>query len=266
MMVYLFILALLQPQAHKQTHSWIKIDEKHIPSNTENWAIDGLGNYYFCSNQEIIKTNSEGKKLYQMSLKKQGEISKIVHINALKMLMFSEIQQQICFFDNTLSNNGNCIQMEDINLQNVKLIGNSNRPNLVWLYDEYNSGLYLYDYVNNKIIQSVSNMSSLVGLKDIYQIIEIESNLYVSDEYGKMVMFDLFLNQTYSFQLPIKEIQQWGNHIVGISDDKLCGFSLRGEEKFILDLPIESKELVVVGEYYYFKSSNKIIKYQLKLN
>jgi hypothetical protein len=41
---------------------------------------------------------------------------------------------------------------------------------------------------------------------------------------------------------------------------------LRGEEKFILDLPIESKELVVVGEYYYFKSSNKIIKYQLKLN
>ena len=97
-MIYLFILALLQPQAHKQTHSWIKIDEKNIPSNTESWAVDGLGNYYFCSNQEIIKTNSEGKKLYQMSLKKQGEISKIAHINALKMLMFSEIQQQICFF------------------------------------------------------------------------------------------------------------------------------------------------------------------------
>lgn len=264
-MVYLFILAMLHSQAHTETHSWIKIDEKEFPSNTENWAIDGLGNYYFYSNHEMIKKNPEGNLLYQMSLKKQGEISKIVHINALKMVMFSEIQQQICFFDNTLSNNGNCIQMEDLNLQNVKLISNSNRPNLVWLYDEYNSGLYLYDYVNNKIIQSVSNMSSLVGLKDIYQIIEIESTLYVSDEYGKMVLFDLFLNQTYSFQIPIKEIQQWGNHIVGIVDHKLFGFSLRGEEKFILDLPIESKELVVVGEYYYFKSSNKIIKYQLKL-
>lgn len=265
MRITLLILIISFQTATAQSFSWIKMQEITLPKNTAYWEVDGLGNYYFIEQQQIEKFNSQGLASYQMSLKKTGEINKIVHVNALKTIVFSEVQQQVCILDNTLTNNGNCIQMENLNLQNILLISNSNRPNLVWLYDEYNSGLHLYDYVNNKIIQSVSNLARLVGLSTIEQIIEIESVLYVHDEKGKFVLFDLFMNQTISFTLPIRQVRAWKNHLVGIRGDQLNAFTLKGEEAFTIQLPINSSELVTDGEYFYFKNQNKINKYQLKI-
>ena len=250
--------------AYTQKFTWVKIDEINLPKTCEYWEVDGLGNYYFMEQQQIAKHNAKGLILYQMSSKKQGEISQLIYINALKMIVFSELQQQICILDNTLTNNGNCISFENIGLQSVKLIGNSNRPNLIWLYDEYNAGLYLFDYVTNKIMQSVTNMTSIVGLSNVKQLIEIESNLYVLDAQGKIIVFDLFMNQKFNFTINGEKIYNGEGSISTIENNKLTNYSLLGEVLFTLDLPVESEDLVVISNQYYFQNKNKIINFELK--
>jgi hypothetical protein len=260
----LFILLLLVEQCAAQNFSWVKINEVPLPQICEYWEIDGLGNYYFVNNQQIEKSNAQGKVIYQTSTKKQGEVSQLIYINALKMIVFSELQQQICILDNTLTNNGNCISFENMGLQSVKLIGNSNRPNLIWLYDEYNAGLYLFDYVTNKIIQSVTNMTSIVGLSNVKQLIEIESNLYVLDAHGKIIVFDLFMNQKFNFTINGEKIYTGERSISTIKNNKLTNYSLLGEVISSFDLPVESELTSVQGNYYYFQNKNKIIKFELK--
>ena len=146
----------------------------------------------------------------------------------------------------------------------MKLIGNSNRPNLIWLYDEYNAGLYLFDYVANKIIQSVTNMTSIVGLGNVKQLIEIESNLYVLDAQGKIIVFDLFMNQKFNFTINGEKIYNGDRSISTIQNNKLMNYSLLGEVLFSLDLPVESELTSVQGNNYYFQNKNKIIKFELK--
>ena len=87
---------------------------------------------------------------------------------------------------------------------------------MIWLYDEYNAGLYLFDYVANKIIQSVTNMTSIVGLGNVKQLIEIESNLYVLDAQGKIIVFDLFMNQKFNFTINGEKIYNGDRSISNI--------------------------------------------------
>ena len=264
MRLTLFILILLVGHSNAQIFSWKKLNEVPLPLLCEFWEVDGLGNYYFANQQQLEKFNAQGKLLYQTSTKKQGDINQLIYINALKMIVFSEIQQQICTLDNTLTNNGNCLSFENIGLQSVKLIANSNRPNLIWLYDEYNAGLYLFDYVNNKIIQSVTNLTSIVGLRNVKQLIEIESNLYVLDAQGKIIVFDLFMNQKFGFTISGEQLHNGEKSISVLENNKLSIYSLMGEVLFSLDLPIETEVFSVVGNYYYIQNKNKIIKFELK--
>ena len=262
--IYLIFILILVNDAYTQKFTWVKIDEINLPKTCEYWEVDGLGNYYFMEQQQIAKHNAKGLILYQMSSKKQGEISQLIQINALKMIVFSEMQQQICILDNTLTTNGNCFPFENIGLQNVKLLCNSNRPNLIWLYNEFNAGLHLFDFVNNKIIQSVTNLISIVGLENVQQIIEIESNLYVLDSKGKVIVFDLFMNQKYSFNITGNFIYKGEKTFCTLETSKLNIFTLSGEPLHTIDLPIESTDLVVISNQYYFQNKNKIINFELK--
>ncbi len=48
-----------------------------------------------------------------------GEITQLLPINAFKTILFSQDQQQICILDNTFSINGECMDLEDFNIQNA---------------------------------------------------------------------------------------------------------------------------------------------------
>ena len=107
-------------------------------------------------------------------------------------------------------------------------------------------------------------MTSIVGLGNVKQLIEIESNLYVLDAQGKIILFDLFMNQKFNFTINGEKIYNGDKSISSIQNNKLMNYSLLGEVLFSLDLPVESELTSVQGNYYYFQNKNKIIKFELK--
>ena len=126
------------------------------------WNIDDLQNVYLIQGSTLIKCDSSGKQLFSQSIKSIGNVAQIEPVNALKIAVFSEEQQSICLFDNTLTLNGECNYLDKFGIRNAKFIARSNRPNLFWIYDQFNSTLLLIDIISNKTIQKVDNIKGLI--------------------------------------------------------------------------------------------------------
>lgn len=169
------------------------IDSIVIPKQTSRCFIDPIRNIYFVHKDEICKLNTVGVQVKQ-SIKKWQEIDGLEAINSLKVAVFSAEQQQICLLDNTLSPNGSCINLEELGLINVTAISASKRPDMIWLYDEMNSSLVLFNYVTKKEIQRVDNLQGILGLSGSIKLNENESGLWVNSSDGKICLMDDYMN------------------------------------------------------------------------
>lgn len=172
----------------------IKFDRAiEIPEGSTATYIDGQLNLYFVNKDEISKQSSYSTPIKQ-SLKQWQTIDDIETISTLKVSVFSKSQQQICFLDNTLSTNGNCINLDDLGLFNVGAIAASKRPDMLWLYDELNSRLVLFNFISNKEIQKVDNLQGILGISGEITLNENESGLWISSSDGKICLMDDFMN------------------------------------------------------------------------
>jgi hypothetical protein len=79
-----------------------------------SWDADQGGNIYLFCDQTISKVDSTGKQLLTQSTKSIGTISKIDAMNWLKIAIFSEEQQQICYLDNALGLQPGCIDLTEL--------------------------------------------------------------------------------------------------------------------------------------------------------
>jgi len=111
-----FVLATILSFGQADLASIRKIRDFHFPNEILVWNIDNLGNIYAIQNEVIVKFDSTGKQTFSQSIKSLGRISEIEPINSMKIVLFSEEQQNICFLDNTLSLNGNCKNFEEFDV------------------------------------------------------------------------------------------------------------------------------------------------------
>ena len=139
-------------QTLKYKHTFTKIN------NSEIWTPDNTGNIYFYGENILRKESSGQLPSFSQSIKSMGVIDQILPINALKTYLFSETQQQLCLVDNTLSIQANCIDLEEFDVQYALKCAISGRPDLVYIYDQYNSTLFLINTKTKSIIQKVSNL------------------------------------------------------------------------------------------------------------
>lgn len=262
-LLLLFSLLILSITTFGQ--KWELKGELNIPEQTDYWRVDDLGNYYFLDGLEIDKYNSNGKLLYKQSIKNQGAIKQIEEINSLKLVLFSEEQQQLCFIDNTLTQNGNCISLNDYDFQNVSCISSANRSNLLWIYDEYNSSLVLFDYVNKIKLQSVSNLGGIIGLKTIVMLKELNSQLYLLDDASEVYIFDLFMNLRSHYKLKETPISTNDSGLITWNNSDLSNYTQFGELNRLMALPIPNiEEIKYMSNCYYMRSQNKISKFAMK--
>ena len=164
-----------------------------IPEGSTVVFIDGQLNMYFVNKDEISKQSSYSTPIKQSS-KQWQTIDDIETISTLKVSVFSKSQQQICFLDNTLSANGNCINLDDLGLFNVGAIAASKRPDMLWLYDELNSSLILFNFISKKEIQKVDNLQGILGISGEITLNENESGLWIGSSDGKICLMDDFMN------------------------------------------------------------------------
>jgi hypothetical protein len=81
---------------------------------------------------------------------------------------------------------------------------------MLWLYDELNSTLVLYNFVQRQIIQSVSNLRGILNLHGEPALEENSTGLWIFTNTGQVIRMDDYLNAistqtfTYSSIVPYK--------------------------------------------------------------
>jgi len=229
------------------------------------WVPDNVGNIYVYGNDILEKMSNGQLPSFSQSIKSVGEIEQILPINALKTLLFSETQQQLCFIDNTLSINGSCIDLEKFNIQNALLCATSSRPNLIYVYDQINSSLFLIDINSKSIVQTIPNLEGVIGIPlEISELLEHNNNLFIKTKDNHVYELDMFLNFKQELALLHKHLLFWKDYIVDFQNDEIILNHLLSDK--IKTIPLEdisAEVLKINGDSFYFSTAKKIMVYEL---
>ena len=233
------------------------------------WNIDELQNLYLIQGSTLVKCDSSGKQLFSQSIKSIGNVAQIEPINALKIAVFSEEQQSICLFDNTLTLNGECNYLDKFGIRNAKFIARSNRPNLFWIYDQFNSTLLLIDIISNKTIQKVDNIKGLILKGDeeneVEKIQEFNNHLYLFDSKETIYEFDQLMTFSGEFKYHSKKIAFWENQLIEMEGNKTWITTLINKEiKTFTSTNRNPKDIKIKGKFLYMNTENKILRFALK--
>src|ERR1700740_422215 len=120
---------------------------KYIKTKFDSFTTDNLGNIYLVSNDEIKKYNKKGELLKKFSNKKAGKIFSIDASNALRILVFYKDQSQVLILDSQLTQNGDVIDLLNMNLEQSDLICSS-----------FNNGMWLYNRQNAELVRLDNNL------------------------------------------------------------------------------------------------------------
>ena len=245
---------------------------KLVPNNVSyalkdglNWIPDGTGNILFFQANNLYKAQKGQLPNFTQSIRATGEITQLLPINAFKTILFSEDQQQICILDNTFSPNGNFIDLEDFEIQNAKLCAVSARPNLTYIFDEFNSNLLLVDLIEQTIKQSVLNITALMGRElNIIELREHNNELFLLCSDGSVLVFDMFLNLKGQLTKKFKALNFWNDYIVKLNSNRLYFSSLKNNEiSFTLNC-CEAESLRIHANSFYFSHEAVLSTYELK--
>jgi hypothetical protein len=172
----------------------------------DTWSIDGQNNLLVVSENNIQKKAINGERRFNQTFKSLGNIQSISPINAMKILLFSDVQQSLAIVDNTLTQQGDIIDFSELGFSNVVFICASNRPNLIWVFDQFRSSLNLVDFQKSQILQSIQNVETKGN--SILEMKEYQDHLYVLFSDGTMNRYDFLLN--FSGTYALETCQQFG--------------------------------------------------------
>ncbi len=262
--LFLFI-SLFSNFYWSQTIDLELIKEFNFKEEITNWSIDNIGNLFVQQGNTITKTDSTGKQTFTQSIKSLGEISQIAAINSMKIVLFSEEQQSICILDNTLTINGECKYLDQYNISNAKFLAVSNRPNLIWIFDQFNSSLFLIDFIQDKIIQKVENFAGIASTKsELIGMEEYQNKLYLYDS-EQIYEFDLMLNWSNTFKKTGTVFSFSYDNIIGLNSQILTFTSISSNEKnkFTSKILEQFQDFQMIGFDLYFSEGKKISKFKL---
>ncbi len=231
------------------------------------WAVDLLENTYVSSDDVLNKYDSAGILKFSQSIKSLGHIKSLQPVNVMKFMTFSEEQQTLCFFDNTLTINENCIDLSSYSLGLVTNVCSSSQTDKIWVIDQLNNSLIQINFRLNGQNQEVKNTKGILDMSEIISIKERNNILYVFDTNGKLYQFDLYGTLLKINQFATStDFDIQGSDCVLLQGDKLLYFNFQTNESKLVTLPEMNIESFKISHYiYYFKQGDKLLKYKYKL-
>lgn len=253
----IFLLFLLPLFVHAQN----VVAEYPLPSGVK-WVVNGRGDVIYTKNDGIVLLASDGRVLKQ-SVKSIGLIDQFQIVNTLKFLVFSSEQQLICFFDNSLSNLDQCLDLEEMGYAQVTKVAASSQSDKIWIYDEVNSVLSLHSMLTNIQNQMVVNLRGTLGISEVTEIVEYNNNLIIIDKHKGLYFFDRF--GTFENFFPIERVQHLeviGRHLLLLVDEDILECSIQLDGTYTLTpLGYEMvNEFHYNGESLFIQKGNKIEK------
>lgn len=261
------LLGILLSHWGQSQQAWKELWRLDIDS-TAIWDIDPMHQSIVYQNQSIQKRDAKGQVMLQESIKSLGNIQKIDAQNPLKIALFSEDQQSICFLDNALALQGDCIYLSDLNVSLAASMSASIQTDRIWIYDEPNSKIELITLRNGQG-QLIQNVKGLLDMKSIVNMQEIDNRLYLFDEINQVAWFDQFGNfidfAALTPNKPIYPIQDYfliaeGKNIQAVNiDSEPVSVFFVGDS--LLDSDILKME--VSGDRLYIQTQKKLYCYRI---
>lgn len=212
-----------------------------IPSDIFTvWDIDQASNSIICSQNNVTKRDINGKIVSEQSVKSIGALTKIDASTIFKLALFSENQQQICFLDNALALQNDCIDLATFDIQYAQTFCYTAQNDRLWVYDQLNSSIRLIT-LKTMEQQIIQNLRSLIQFNAISQLFEWNNELFLVDDAGKVHHFDLFGSFIGTYTLPTARwVQPWKEGFL-VTDEKDINFfdpNLIETISFFKNLPV----------------------------
>lgn len=233
------------------------------------WSVDRLENVYISNNSVINKYDSVGVLKFTQSIKSMGNMTAFLPINTMKLVHFSEEQQTLCYFDNTLTPTDDCLELIEREVFNASMIASSERSDKVWIYDQVNSSLRLLDLEGDKF-QSVriDNLRGVLELDNIAQIKERYNQLVILDSVRGAFIFDMY--GSFVDHISIKgaiQVDANENALFILFEDRLHSVPFNGAEAVDISLPISDVQgFALNNQSFFLRTSQHVHKYRLQIS
>lgn len=230
-----------------------------INTPSDFFTTDNQSNIYLVNGNELTKYDITGRELYKYSNKNLGNISFVDATNLLRILVFYKDFLQVVFLDNTLSINGDAINLESIGFQQAQLVCSSHNSG-IWIYDQQNFSLIRLDQ-NLLQSQQSGNLSALLGTKlQPNSLVEYNNKLYMNNFETGLLIFDVYgtYYKTISTQ-GTTLFQPIGDWIYFMSDNKLKAYNFQSTQEKELSLPNSDFSSFRVELNNFFVSNKKAI-------
>ncbi len=256
---FLFLFAFTSPAQENF------ILEKNISVRADFFSVDNLGNIYAVLGSQIQKYNPDGEPVFSYSDKIRGSITSIDVSNPMKILLFYKNNLQVVFLDNTLSQQGEPVELDKMGLQQASLVCSSINNGL-WVYNQGNFQLVRLDK-DLKIIAETGNILQQAGGElNPDKIIEKNNSIFLNDTTRGILVFDIF--GTFQKTIPIKgceNIQASEDFLFFESRKKLFSFSLKTREQNELNLPLNGfQQVFTEGKNLFILTKNELKIYSVK--
>ena len=230
------------------------------------WSMDVLENYYVGNGNGIQKFDSTRTLKFKQSYKSLGNMTALVPINSMKLVHFSEEQQTLCYFDNTLATTESCLELSDKGIINASLVCKSNQPNKLWILDNVNSTLVLISLDASGQRQEIKNLRGILNVESVSQIIERNNQLMLVDPKKGIYIFDLYGSLLEFIERPaIIAIEANENALFMLQGDELIIRSFVSLEEWKTILPISGTDsFVFVKNHFFFGNEEGVHKFALQ--
>lgn len=211
--------------------------ERSYPTDAVDFKVDSLGNLYLIHPNYIERINATGNALFRTSDMNFGSIDYLDLTNPLKPFIHYSGIGKIVVFDNTLSQQGDPIDLWAYGYTQVEMIAGS-RGDAYWLWDARNSELIRVDGSFNRLT-STGNLSVLLS-KSIQpsQILESGQQVYLRDKDHGVLVFDVYGKYRTTLKLTTDiDIQVIDDDIVYVNDKSLYILSKDWITEDVVTLP-----------------------------
>ncbi|MDD5569791.1 MAG: hypothetical protein PHD97_01390 [Bacteroidales bacterium] len=220
----------------------------------EKFTTDKLGNLYVFGSDNIRGYDKNGKQTAIYSNINYGKISLVDASNPQKIMVFYKDFSRIIFLDNTLSINGEGIDLASLGFE-MTTISCTSANNDTWIYDSR----------NYQIIKLDKNLGVLFNSGNLSQLLKINMNpnfflfqndfLFLNNPETGILIFNTF--GTYLKTIPIKELQAFqviGDNIYFCSKNKFKSYNIKTfeEKNFILPDTNSTKVRIEQNRLYLF--------------
>ncbi|MDZ4752253.1 MAG: hypothetical protein SGI87_11590 [Flavobacteriales bacterium] len=212
--------------------------EREVDLTCTNFTTDELGYVYLICPDHIEKLDVNGDVMFRSSDLGLGDIFLADATNPLKPFVYYRDQNIIVSFDNTLSSQGNVIDLKVSDFGQIELVGAS-RDNSYWLWNTAGNELIR---VNKDLerINTTPNLGVLTGMSIApIQIIETATSVYLVDPKNGILEFDVF--GTYRRLIPITF-----RHQIQVSGELIFYLSDAGNELHVLSISLVGEDIITL--------------------